>query len=164
MGCYAVTWDILYICFFFCFQKLSFTFCKFLLSLLKNLNWHFIFRALTVVSVGMFQIGITDPLFLSPSFFRVKMAKVHCTWQLSMEGSHDHKPSFRMVREILLQCCCLDSVLTWVWLSVIWTRKMMLCFRWWSVLLRLDLHHPLMHFSKCSLSDISSPSSLGTRT
>lgn len=83
------------------------------------------------------------------------MAKVHCTWQPSMEGSHGRKPSFRMVRKTLPQrCSLLDSILIGVGLSVIWTSKMVLYFRWWLNLLSWDLHHPLMHFAKSSLSDV----------
>lgn len=103
-------------------SKLSFTSCNFLSYFKKNLNWYFQGIASSI------HRDVSDwchsPLFLFPLFFRVKMAKVPCTWQLSMEGSHDHKPSFRMVREILSQYGYWNSFLVWVW-----TWMMMLCFR-----------------------------------
>lgn len=59
-------------------------------------------RALRVAFTVMTQIYDMAHTVVSPfSFCRVRMVKVLCTWRLSMDGSHGHKRSSRMVRGML---------------------------------------------------------------
>lgn len=67
----------------------------------------------------MIQIYDMAHDFVSPlSFSRVRMAKVLCTWRLSMGGSHGHKPSFRMVRCTLRWCLRFWTVFQTDWIGL----------------------------------------------